>query len=230
MDQKENLKESSCFGKVKCPRLFITSFFCSFSLFKRILIIQNLWEWNTCYRLRTPTFPFRSILEFTLLVMCIFKRCLLGRVHFQSFQFGLACLPGLWSLRLVSFSLPFFGCFLFINFRRVSSYMGKLVEIIYYHGWERLEFEALLWFSCLQLLSINHMCFGFFSANHMLPALGFFLCANKALPALGFSLPYGQACWDYLHSVPSPSWMTTFNCQSKPKKCLLDLDSEILII
>jgi hypothetical protein len=36
--------------------------------------------------------------------------------------------------------------------------------------------------------------FGFFSANHMLLALGFFLCANIMLPALGFSLPYGQAC------------------------------------
>jgi hypothetical protein len=38
------------------------------------------------------------------------------------------------------------------------------------------------------------LVFWVFSANHMLPALGFFLCANNLLPALGFSLPYGQAC------------------------------------
>jgi len=30
-------------------------------------------------------------------------------------------LPGLWSLPFVSFSLPFFGCFLFVKFGRVSS-------------------------------------------------------------------------------------------------------------
>ncbi len=54
---------------------------------------------------------------------------------------------------------------------------------------ERLEFEALLWFSCFQLLSVNHMfsVFGFFSAYHMLPALGFFHCANN-MPQLWASL------------------------------------------
>jgi hypothetical protein len=88
-------------------------------------------------------------------------------------------------LPLVSFSLPFFGCFLFISFSRVSSHMSKLVEIIYYHCWERLEFEALLWFSCFQLLSVNHM---FSVLGFSLQTICFVLWASFIVPIMCFQL------------------------------------------
>ncbi len=91
----KSLQKSSWFGEPKCKLgSKVTHFFIYFfSLFFFILGVQILWEWKTCYELRTfmnwehcwahQLSHFWPILECRWLVLWILTKYLLKRMHFQ---------------------------------------------------------------------------------------------------------------------------------------------------
>ncbi len=83
--------------------------------------------------------------------------------------FWAVCLPGLWSLSLVSFSLPFIGCFLFIKLPSLQSIcFMRPVE----GNWWRVWFLVVPFSPCSP------------------PLLGFCLPGLRSLPLVSFSLPF----------------------------------------
>jgi hypothetical protein len=83
--KKNSLKESSWFGEPKCKlglkvvHSFVFFFVLLFSLLFFTLVVQIMWEWKTCYKLRTllrahQLLHFLPILKLTWMVLWILTR------------------------------------------------------------------------------------------------------------------------------------------------------------